>query len=667
MRLTISQKIITPNVCLMLLALGTMFFGHYSFQKQQEDIFNNISRLEKVDSLLTSIDDGNDELVRVLSLYGNLQSDTHLEELTFWEEAIDSHLTKLQTWVATEKEHYLFERIVAQQQMLSQARQALMMVYRSGDNSDIQTKTLRWSNNTERKTAVLQDYLQHNDQMLAQSIDESLQANQRINRLLMWTLILVLLAMSASVIYYRLLIVNPLQALKEQAEEFASGNFDQAHDEEFLAGDQVMAGDEIDELRLTLKKMALQLDATTVSRDKLFVEIEARKTIEKQLAKAQKMEAVGQLTGGIAHDFNNILGIARGNLELLGLSNSLNEKNKQRVAKIEHAITRAADLTDRLLRFSKNQNSDTQLVFINRLLDNLKLLVSRSFTVSINVIFELEETLWPVELSAAEFEDAMLNLALNAKDAMPEGGDLTFRTQNIPIAQVPEEVAVKIPGKNVVKVSVVDSGTGMSELVLNRITEPFFSTKSDSQGSGLGLSMVYGFVSRSGGDMQVNSTPGVGSSFSLFFPASERKPETAIPATKTTPSAMQATNRTILIVDDEPELLEVTAMRLKRLGYNTLTASDGLEAMSTLLSGMKVELLLTDIVMPGELNGLQLAKKAHQRFPDLAVVLSSGYSQQLEQKENVEDPYIANLLQNKLAKPYTHEQLQRAIEYALKL
>lgn len=358
-----------------------------------------------------------------------------------------------------------------------------------------------------------------------------------------------------------------------------------------------------------------------------FVEdISKRKQAEKSLQRSQKMDAIGQLTGGIAHDFNNILGIILGNLEMLkyelpkGSGKALN-----RVDSIYQAGQRAVDLTKQLLSFSRSRPSRQDVTNINNLVEKIENLIARSVTPEIVVSHQLDKNLWLTEIDQGEFEDAMLNLSLNARDAMAGHGQLMLRTRNGTLDGAFCELVDNARPGEYVELVISDTGEGISVEQQEHIFEPFYTTKEEGKGTGLGLAMVYGFVQRSGGFIGIHSELGVGTSFKLYLPRfvgeEERLAETKVKKPVVAPRGKE----TLLIVDDEVALLKLASSFLVSLGYRVFTSTDGDKALKKLHQEPGIDLLISDVVMPGGINGFELVKQASAEFSSLKVLLTSGY------------------------------------------
>ena len=378
---------------------------------------------------------------------------------------------------------------------------------------------------------------------------------------------------------------------------------------------------------------------------------EERKKIETQLRQSQKMDAIGQLTGGIAHDFNNILGIIIGNLDLIKFSFTAEGKVLKYLTAIETSAERAAKVTKQLLGFSRQQAVDVSAVDINRAVSSMDVLTTLTVSPEIEVSENLISGLWLTDINFGDFQDALLNLIINARDAMSGGGRLTIETRNATLdaaycSQYPNVIAGEY-----VQLSISDTGTGIPAELQERIFEPFYTTKAEGKGTGLGLAMVFGFIERSKGHINVYSESGVGTTFHLYLPRSVEQEETT-EASEPQPTILPPGSETILVVDDEPGLVSLAQDSLQLLGYHVLTAMDGNQALEQLAAEPSISLLFSDVVMPGGLNGYQLAEKARETLPELKVLLTSGYTKKAV-AQNGQAQFDANLLN----KPYTQSEL----------
>jgi len=392
-------------------------------------------------------------------------------------------------------------------------------------------------------------------------------------------------------------------------------------------------------------------------------DISERTAMERQLVQAQKMEAVGQLSGGIAHDFNNLLNVVSLNAGLLQMAVADNPGAQKFVDATMASVSRGAELTRKLLSFARAEMHDTRRVSVNQFVRGMEGLIARSLTPAIRVETALAEDVWPVDINPGDFEDAILNLALNARDAMPAGGTLVIETAN---KVIDDGYVQRNPGGRAgdfVMIAVSDTGTGMSRAVLDKAFEPFFTTKEEGRGSGLGLSMVYGFVRRSGGHAKIYSEVGQGTTVRLHLPRAEGEAGSAGPdaATAEPPRGTE----TILVVDDEAALVQSAEAILASLGYATLAAANGPQALAVLDAHPEVDLLFSDVIMPGGMDGYRLAIAARSRRPDLRILLTTGFTRRRETLANGDGRLIARLTETLLGKPYNAAELAFAVRRAL--
>jgi signal transduction histidine kinase len=376
-----------------------------------------------------------------------------------------------------------------------------------------------------------------------------------------------------------------------------------------------------------------------------------RREAEQRLSQAQKMEAIGQLTGGVAHDFNNLLTVIVGNLDMI----VRRPDNAQRVERLATsamtAARRGAEVTEKLLSFSRRQVLRPETVNPNHLLKDFQGLLQRAVGETVGVVLDLDAALDPVRLDPGQFESAILNLAVNARDAMPGGGTLTIRTENL--ALTPERRAAwpdLTPG-DYVRVSVSDTGLGMDAATAARAFEPFFTTKDVGKGTGLGLSQVYGFARQGGGQVRVASGPGQGTTITIDLPRSAEPLVQASRADALLPLRRAAEGEVVLVVEDEAAVLEMAVESLSELGYRTLTATHAAEALERLKGPERIDILFSDVVMPGGMNGVELATHARALRAGLRVLLASGYTGSALGEQGV--PVDLPLL----SKPYRREDL----------
>ena len=379
----------------------------------------------------------------------------------------------------------------------------------------------------------------------------------------------------------------------------------------------------------------------------------ARSELEEQLRHAQKMEAIGRLSGGIAHDFNNLLTAIRGYSELL-LTALAGSPLRADVEEIYNAADRAATLTGQLLAFSRRQILSPEIVILNQRVMDMSRMLNRLIGEHIAIDLHLATDLWSVRADAAQLEQVLVNLALNARDAMPDGGRLAIETANREITAAQARALEISPGA-FVELLVRDTGVGIAANLQGRIFEPFFTTKPKGAGTGLGLSMVYGFVRQSGGTVTVQSAPGRGSSFSLLLP---RTDDTTSPSLtpRTLVAARQGTG-TVLIAEDERALRRLSATVLRQAGYQTIEASDGQQALDLfMVHAQSIVMVVTDVVMP-RMGGIELAKRLRTMQPGVRLLFVTGY---VDQRETLHEQGAPVLL-----KPFSPDALLKAVAAAL--
>ncbi len=363
-------------------------------------------------------------------------------------------------------------------------------------------------------------------------------------------------------------------------------------------------------------------------------DVTAQRVAEEKLRQSQKMEAVGQLTGGIAHDFNNMLQGIAGAVEVMGkrIAQGRADEAQHYIAVARQSIDRAATLTHRLLAFSRRQALAPKAVQLERLLDEIGMLIRQTVGPMIDLRLDLAEACWPVRCDPNQLDNAVLNLAINARDAMlPDGGGLVIETRHTVLDSADlAGCEGAVPG-DFVCLSVKDTGTGMTKDVLQRAVEPFFTTKPDGHGTGLGLSQVYGFVSQSGGLLKIHSEWGVGTTVQIYLPRHRGEDETTAAGAETaTPERRAAQAATVLLVEDEVDIRNLTAETLRDRRHIVIEAEDGSTALSALrerlTTGERIDVLVADIGLPGGINGRQLASAAREHLPDLPVLLITGYA-----------------------------------------
>jgi signal transduction histidine kinase len=401
------------------------------------------------------------------------------------------------------------------------------------------------------------------------------------------------------------------------------------------------AKDELQRLNETLEE---RVAARTVERERA----------EAELRHAQKMEAVGQLTGGVAHDFNNLLQALTGCLQMIE-RRAPTPQVQPLVEAGQQAIDRGARLVQQLMAFARRQNLQPEAVDVRDRILGMSELLARALRADISVETMSDPELWPVEVDPTQLELAIINLAVNARDAMPGGGRLRIETRNVPGSGHAGGPGAGDPGAgDMVRIGISDTGSGMEPEILARAFEPFFTTKEVGKGSGLGLAQVYGFARQSGGRVEIDSEPGRGTRVNLFLP------RTAKPLAHAAPPGRPAEGATrdlrVLLVEDDPIVGNMVAAALEDVGYRVVRTAQATEALAVLSSGGRVDLLFSDIVMPGEMSGLDLANEARRRRPGLPVVLTTGYSEEVARAEGV----------RVLRKPYRIAALVEILEAALR-
>jgi len=395
------------------------------------------------------------------------------------------------------------------------------------------------------------------------------------------------------------------------------------------------------------------------------LDVSRRRDAEDSLRQAQKMEALGQLTGGIAHDFNNLLQVMSGYLEMItGTSEQeLGPDSfvRRAATQAQSAANKAAVLTQQLLAFSRRQKLEGRTVNLNSLVSSTVELAAQRVGAEVELEMDLAPGLWNCRIDTTQAEVAILNLVINARDALKGRSDqrVLLATRNVEVSKGAASGDLDhLPSGRLVCISVQDNGSGMSPDIVRRVMDPFFTTKDEGEGTGLGLSMVYGFVKQSGGTVRIASEPGVGTTVSLYFPA------TTDALTKDVAPSNMAMDRggseRILIVEDRDDVAELAQMLLEAGGYQTRVANDGASALALLEQGEVFDLLFTDLIMPGGMNGVLLAREAKRRLPRMKVLLTTGYAEAgLERTDAGGSEYEV------LNKPFNRQQLLRKVRLVL--
>ncbi|MCG5075387.1 PAS domain S-box protein [Paraburkholderia tagetis] len=399
---------------------------------------------------------------------------------------------------------------------------------------------------------------------------------------------------------------------------------------------------------------------------KITRDVTERKAAQEQLEharaallQAQKMEAIGKLTGGVAHNFNNVLQVLRGNLELLERRHGHDPASRERLSKAIGAVEHGANLASQLLAFGRRQALQPRVVNLANMLRNMEDMLRRALGELTEVETTVADDLWNTLVDPNQLETVVLNLAINGRDAMPEGGKLTLELTNVTLDGEGGPVATDVAAGHYVMLAVSDTGTGMDPEVLERAFEPYFSTKPEGEGTGLGLSMAYGVIKQSGGDMRIYSEPGHGTTVKVWLPRSTQRVVELEPAQ---PLRIAGGTETILVVEDDSYVQAAVVETLDELGYTVLKADDAQSAMAIVRSGVKIDLLFSDVVMPGPLSSTQLASMASHAVPGLKVLFTSGYAQSAIVHSGRLDEGV-----HLLSKPYSRAQLAGKVRYVLGL
>lgn len=375
------------------------------------------------------------------------------------------------------------------------------------------------------------------------------------------------------------------------------------------------------------------------------------------LIRSQKLEAVGQLTGGVAHDFNNLLQVISGNLQLLRKDIAGNARAEMRVQNALGGVARGSKLASQLLAFARRQPLEPRVVNAGRLIKNMDEMLRRALGGEIEVETVVAGGLWNSLIDPDQLENAVLNLAINARDAMNGEGRLTIEASNAFLDDEYVRQQDELSAGQYVMVAVTDTGTGIPPDILERVYEPFFTTKAEDKGTGLGLAMVYGFLKQSGGHIKIYSEVGAGTTVKLYFPREIAAEDTLVEAPT---GEVQGGEETVLVVEDDDEVREVAVSMLTEFGYRVVKARDAASALVIVDSGIPIDLIFTDVMMPGALRSPDLARKAKERLPNVAVLFTSGYTQNAIVHGRRLDAGV-----ELLAKPYTREALARKIRHVL--
>ncbi|MGF9565889.1 PAS domain-containing protein [Neorhizobium sp. JUb45] len=378
---------------------------------------------------------------------------------------------------------------------------------------------------------------------------------------------------------------------------------------------------------------------------------------QKALQQAQKMETIGQLTGGVAHDFNNLLQVVAGNLQLLAKDVAGNERAERRVTNAMAGVSRGAKLASQLLAFGRRQALEPKVINVGRFLNGMEDLLRRSIGESVEVEVISAGGLWNTYADPTQVENAVLNLAINARDAMQGTGKLTIEVGNASLDQDYARAHVEVEPGQYVMIAVTDTGSGMSADIMEKVFEPFFSTKPEGKGTGLGLSMVYGFVKQSGGHVKIYSEVGHGTTVRVYLPRAVADEDREIVVQN---GPIVGGTETVLVVEDDDEVRATVVETLADLGYRVLTARDAQAGLTVVESGIPIDVIFTDVVMPGPLKSREMARRAKERLPNLVVLFTSGYTENSIVHGGKLDAGV-----ELLSKPYTREALARRLRHLI--
>jgi signal transduction histidine kinase/CheY-like chemotaxis protein len=389
----------------------------------------------------------------------------------------------------------------------------------------------------------------------------------------------------------------------------------------------------------------------------LFEDITQARETRSQLQHVQRMEAVGRLSGGIAHDFNNLLSVIIGNLDSL-LIRLQSEKEREIAKNALKGALRCAELTKQMLAFARRQQLDPARIDATSMLRSLSVMLERTLGELVKVRTLTPDALWSCRADPDQLESALLNLAINGRDAMPGGGTLTTEASNVHLDAEYAKGNADASVGDYVRFSVSDTGSGMSPELLGRVMEPFFTTKAPGKGTGLGLSMVHGFAKQSGGYLKIDSEVGFGTTVNLFLPRARGRDQVIGEADDRPVDAHQG-NETILVVDDNAEVRKTASMQLTEFGYRVIEAADGKSALDILGSGTVVDLVFSDVVMPGDMTGFDLARAVRQNHPEIKFLLVTGFADTaLRPQSDIGEPIPV------LRKPYRRDELAARVRQA---
>ncbi len=413
------------------------------------------------------------------------------------------------------------------------------------------------------------------------------------------------------------------------------------------------------ETQLRMRALASEAELQRSNRE-LCEEMQTRARIEEELRQSQKMEALGQLTGGVAHDFNNLLGVILGNLELADQGEQVPPSVRELLEEAAEAAGRGASLTQRLLALSRKQSLNPEPIDVCALLDGMRALLERSLGERIEVKLGGARAGLNCLADRSQLEGAILNLAINARDAMPSGGTLCVEASRVAIDEICSAGQAELCADEYIAISVRDTGLGIPPDLVERVFEPFFTTKEIGEGTGLGLSMVYGFARQSGGHVEIKTAYGEGTRVCLYLPISEAPPDSG--HTVACSTWHRGRGESVLVVEDEPALRRLVVAYLENLGYAVVSVANGEESLSVIESMDSIDLLLSDVMLPGDLSGREIAAAIKRRRPEVKVLLMSGYADEVLTREG--SLRSGDLL---LHKPFQLNELARRVREVLEL
>ncbi len=416
---------------------------------------------------------------------------------------------------------------------------------------------------------------------------------------------------------------------------------------------------EVRDITDELKARNIEIEFSNKMKARVEDAMAERDRLEAQLVQSQKMEAVGQLTGGVAHDFNNLLQVIGSNLQLLQKELSSNDPKRKFADNALTGVSRGTKLTAQLLAFSRQQPLEPKPKNVGQLLRGMDDMLRRTLGEAIEIETVIAGGLWNCLVDPSQLENVILNLAINARDAMAHRGKLTFEAGNASLDDAYAEVHPQVVPGQYVMLAITDTGSGIAPEIIEKVFDPFFTTKATGAGTGLGLSMVYGFIKQSGGHVKIYSEEGHGTTVRVYLPKTRNEEETLLPQSAT--ETPKGHGEIVLVVEDDHAVRETVVDLLRDLGYSVLTAENADNALVIVSSGVQIDLLFTDVVMPGTLRSPELARKAKEKLPEIGVLFTSGYTQNAIVHAGRLDEGV-----NLLSKPYTQECLAQKIAEILK-